>query len=63
MVPILVVGTLKKRNDTTNIVKNLLGICTALVKPFQLQFELVATKLVKKKLFIMNDLTMHNGRA
>ena len=58
MVPILVVGTLRRRNDTTNIVKNLLGICTAIVKPIQLQFELVATKLVKKKLFIMNDLTM-----
>ena len=58
MVPILVVGTLRKRNDTTNIVKNLLGICTALVKPIQLQFELVSTKLVKSKLVIMNDLTM-----
>ena len=58
MVPILVVGTLRKRNDATNIVKSLLGICTALIKPIQLQFELVATKLVKNKLLIMNDLTM-----
>ena len=58
MVPILVVGTLRKRNDTTNIVKNLLGICTALVKPIRLQFELVATKLVKSKLVIRNDLTI-----
>ena len=58
MVPILVAGTLRKRNDTTNIVKSLLGICTALIKPIQLKFELVATKLVKKKLLIMNDQTM-----
>ena len=58
MVPILVVSTLRKRNDTTNAVRNLLGICTALIKPIQLQFKLVATKLVKKKLLIMNDQTM-----
>ena len=58
MVPILVVGTLRKRNDTTNIIKSLLGICTALIKPIQLKFELVATKLLKKKLLIINDQTM-----
>ena len=58
MVPILVVGTLRKRNDATNLIRNLLGICTALIKPIQLQFELVATKLVKSKLVIRNDLTM-----
>ena len=58
MVPILVVGTLRKRNDTTTIVRTLVGIFTALIKPIFLQFELVATKLVKKKLLIMNDLTM-----
>jgi hypothetical protein len=54
----LVVGTLRKRNDTTTLVRTLLGICTAIFIPIQLQFELVATKLVKKKLLIMNDLTM-----
>ena len=58
MVPILVVSTLRKRNDTTTLVRTLLGICTAIFIPIQLQFELVATKLVKKKLLIMNDLTM-----
>ena len=49
---------MRKRNDATNLIRNLLGICTALIKPIQLQFELVATKLVKNKLLIMNDQTM-----
>ena len=35
-----------------------MSICTELIKPIRLQFELVATKLLKKKLLIMNDLTM-----
>ena len=58
LVPILVVGTLTKRNGKTTLVEYLLDICTSLIKPIQLQFELAAIKLVKNKLLILNDATM-----
>ena len=58
LVPILIVGSFKKPNERFTLGKCLLGICTAVIRPIQLQFELVATKLVKKKLLIFNDVTM-----
>ena len=35
-----------------------MAICTALIQPIELQFELVALKLIKRKLLILNDITM-----
>ena len=58
LAPLLIVGSFKKSNDKITLLKRLVGICTAIIKPIQLQYELVAIKLVKNKLLIMNDLTM-----
>ena len=41
-----------------NIMKDIIGVCTAAIQPIQLHYELTATKLVKKKLLILNDVTM-----
>ena len=38
--------------------KDIIGVCTAAIQPIQLHYELTATKLVKKKLLILNDVTM-----
>ena len=54
----LLAGTLRGRNEKVNIYKYLLDICTAIIQPIQLQFELVAARLVKKKLLQVNDITM-----
>ena len=58
VVPILLAGTLRKRPKKTNIMKDILGLCTAAIQPIQLHYELTATKFVKKKLLILNDVTM-----
>ena len=58
LVPILIVGNLNYRNDSITLKKYLLSIFTAGIRPIQLQFELAATKLVKKKLLDINDVTM-----
>ena len=55
LVPILIAGSLEIRNDTITLAKCLLAIGTAAIRPIQLQYELVAIKLVKKKLLIIND--------
>ena len=58
MVPLLIVGTLRKRNGQSNIFEFLLGICIVIFKPIQLQCELAAAQYVKKKLLIVNDVNM-----
>ena len=58
MVPTLIAGTLRKRSNKITLIKCLLGICTAVIQPIKLQYELAAIKLVKKKLLILNDISM-----
>ena len=58
LVPLLLAGTLRKRPKKMNIIKDILGLCTATIQPIQLHYELTATKFVKKKLFILNDVTL-----
>ena len=41
-----------------NFVNYLLQICTTVIIPIQLQYELVATKFIRKKLLIMNNVAM-----
>jgi hypothetical protein len=52
----IIVGSLKKRKDT--ISKYLLSICIAVIQPVQMQYELLALKLLKRKLLSLNDITM-----
>ena len=54
----IIVGNLRKRNNKITLVKCFLGICTGVIQPIQLQYELVTIQLVKKKLLIMGDVTM-----
>ena len=58
LAPILIVGSFKKSNDKVTLLKHLIHICTAVIQPIQLQCKLVAMKLVKTKLLILNDVTM-----
>ena len=54
----LIVGSFKKSNDKTTLANRLVDICTAVIQPIRSQYELVAMKLVKHKLLILNDVTM-----
>ena len=55
---LIVGGSFKKSNDKITLVKRLFVICTAIIQPIRLQYELVAMKLVRHKLLILNDVTM-----
>ena len=54
----IIVGSFKKSNDKITLAKRLVMISTAVIRPIGLQYELVAMKLVKQKLLILNDRTM-----
>ena len=54
----LIVGSCKKSNVKTTLSNRLVDICTAVIQPIRSQYELVAMKLVKHKLLILNDVTM-----
>ena len=55
---LIVGGSFKKSNDKITLVKRLFVICTAIIQPIRLQYELVAMKLVRHKLLILNDVSM-----
>ena len=58
LVPLLIVSNLKNGNNTITLIKRSYSICTAVIQPIRLQYEIVAMKLVKKKLLGRNDVTM-----
>ena len=58
MVPILIVSTIRKRHNKINPIRYILDIFTGIIQPIQLQYELVATRLIKKKLLLMDDVKM-----
>ena len=58
LVPILVVSTIQKRPNKVNPIRYILDIFTAVIQPIQLHYELVATRLIKKKLLLTNNVKM-----
>ena len=54
----VIVGSFKKSSDKITLTKCLVLICTAVIQPIRLQYKLVAMKLIKHKLLILNDVTM-----
>ena len=58
MVPILIVSTILKRPNKVKPIRYILDIFTGIIQPIQIHYELVATRLVKKKLLLMNDFKM-----
>ena len=59
LVPILIAGTIRKRTENIHhFTTYLFDICTAVIQPIQLQYEVLALKLVKKKILIRNDISM-----
>ena len=51
-------STIQKRPYKVNPIRYILDICTAIIQPIQLQYELVATRLMKKKLLLMDNVKM-----
>ena len=51
-------STLQKRSDKTRLIRYILDIFITIVHPIQLQYELVANKLIKKKLLFVDDVNM-----
>ena len=58
LVPILIMSTLQKKSDKIKPIRYILNIFIAIIQPIQLQYELVATQLIKKKLLLMDDVKM-----
>ena len=58
LVPVLIVGNSKNGNNTITLIKRSYSICTAVIQPIRLQYEIVAMKLVKKKLLGRKDVKM-----
>ena len=55
LIPILVVGTTTKNNGRFNIFTFSLNIITSIIHPILLHFRLAASKIIKKKLILLND--------
>ena len=55
LVPILIVGTTRKRNGKFNPCTFLFDVITSIIHPIQLRFSLAALKFVRKKLILLND--------
>ena len=55
LIPILVVGTTRKRNGKFNVFTFLLNVVTSIIHPIQLHFRLAASKIIKKKLILLHD--------
>ena len=51
-------STIQKRPYKVNPIRYILDIFTAIIQPIQLQYELVATRLMKKKLLLMDKVKM-----
>ena len=58
LVPLFIVSTIQKRPYKVNPIRYILDIFTAIIQPIQLQYELVATRLMKKKLLLMDNVKM-----
>ena len=58
MVPILIVSTIQKRPNKISLIRCTVDLFTAIIQPIQLQYELIATRLIKKKLLLMDDVKM-----
>ena len=54
----VIVGSFKKSRDKITFTKCLIIFCTAVIQPIRVQYELVAMKLVRHKLLILNDVSM-----
>ena len=49
---------MQKGINRTNPIRYILDIFTGIIQPIQLQYELVATRLIKKKLLLMDNVKM-----
>ena len=58
LVPILIVSTIQKRPSKVNPIRYILDIFTGIIKPIQLHYELVANRIIKKKLLLMDNVKM-----
>ena len=58
LVPILIVSTIQKRPSKVNTIRYILDIFTGIIKPIQLHYELVANRIIKKKLLLMDNVKM-----
>ena len=51
-------STIQKRPSKVNTIRYILDIFTGIIKPIQLHYELVAARLIKKKLLLMDNVKM-----
>ena len=58
LVPSLISSTIQKRTNKINLIRYILDIFTGIIWPIKLQYELVATRLIKKKLSLMDNVKM-----
>ena len=55
LVPILIVSTTRKRNGKFNPCAFLFDVITSIIHPIQIRFSLAASKYIRKKLILLND--------
>ena len=55
MIPILIVGTTRKRIGKFNPCAFLLDVITSIIHPIQLRYKLAASIFIKKRLILLND--------
>ena len=55
MVPLLIAASVRKNNEKSRIFNILLNVLTSIFHPINLNYKLVATKWMKKKILSLND--------